>query len=99
MTTLVAYYVGRRAGAPLAELVHTVLGTTLVAAGASALNQVWERDTDKLMRRTRRRPLPDARLRRGSGALVRRGADRGRAHRALGAGESARCDGRAASRC
>ncbi len=62
MTTLVAYYVGRRTGAPLAELVHTVLGTTLVAAGASALNQVWERDTDKLMRRTRRRPLPDARL-------------------------------------
>ncbi len=62
VTTLVAYYVGRRAGAPLAELVHTVVGTTLVAAGASALNQVWEKDTDKLMRRTRRRPLPDARL-------------------------------------
>ena len=62
VTTLVAYYVGRRAGAPLAELFHTMVGTTLVAAGASALNQVWEKDTDKLMRRTRRRPLPDARL-------------------------------------
>jgi protoheme IX farnesyltransferase len=62
MTTCVAYYVGRRADAPWAELVHTVVGTTLVAAGASALNQVWERDTDKRMRRTRRRPLPDARL-------------------------------------
>ncbi|MGD9905105.1 MAG: heme o synthase [Vicinamibacterales bacterium] len=62
MTTLVAYYAGRRNGAPLAELVHTVVGTTLVAAGASALNQVWEKDTDKRMRRTRRRPLPDARL-------------------------------------
>ena len=62
MTTCVAYYVGRRAGAPLAEFVHTVAGTTLVAAGASALNQVWERDTDKLMRRTRRRPLPGERL-------------------------------------
>ncbi len=62
MTTLVAYYVGRRTGAPLAELLHTVAGTTLVAAGASALNQVWERDTDKLMRRTRRRPLPNDRL-------------------------------------
>jgi heme o synthase len=62
MTTLVAYYVGRRAGAPLSELVHTVVGTALVAGGASALNQVWERDTDKLMRRTRRRPLPDARV-------------------------------------
>ena len=41
VTTLVAYYVGRRVGAPLAELVHTAFGTTLVAAGASALNQVW----------------------------------------------------------
>ena len=62
MTTLVAYYVGRRAGAPLAELLHTAVGTTLVAGGASALNQLWEKDTDKLMQRTRRRPLPDARM-------------------------------------
>ena len=79
MTTLVAYYVGRRAGAPLAELLHTVAGTTLVAAGASALNQVWERDTDKLMRRTRRRPLPDDRLAVAPATVVRRRADRGRA--------------------
>ena len=49
---------GRRAGTPLAELVHTVIGTTLVAGGASAINQVWERDTDRLMRRTRRRRSP-----------------------------------------
>ena len=62
ITTLVALLPGRRAGAPLAELVHTAVGTTLVAGGASALNQLWEHDTDKLMRRTRRRPLPDARL-------------------------------------
>jgi protoheme IX farnesyltransferase len=62
MTTMVAYYVGRRAGAPLAELVHTALGTALVAGGASALNQIWEKDTDKLMQRTRRRPLPDGRM-------------------------------------
>ena len=40
-------------------LVHTLLGTFLVAGGASALNQVWERDTDQLMRRTRMRPLAD----------------------------------------
>lgn len=43
-------------------LVHTLVGTALVAGGASALNQHWERDTDRLMRRTRLRPLPDARL-------------------------------------
>ena len=39
-----------------------MVGTALVAGGASALNQFWERDTDRLMRRTRLRPLPDARL-------------------------------------
>ena len=39
-----------------------VAGTTLVAGGAAALNQVYERDTDALMRRTRMRPLPDGRV-------------------------------------
>jgi len=37
-------------------------GTGLVAAGASVLNQVMERDTDALMLRTRARPLPAGRL-------------------------------------
>jgi protoheme IX farnesyltransferase len=45
-----------------AAFFHTLVGTGLVAGGASALNQVWERESDKLMRRTRMRPLPDARL-------------------------------------
>lgn len=62
LTTLAGYYLGMKDDAALASLVHTVLGTTLVAGGASVLNQVWEKDTDRLMRRTRRRPLPDARL-------------------------------------
>jgi protoheme IX farnesyltransferase len=39
-----------------------IAGTALVAGGASAFNQVIERDTDGLMRRTRLRPLPDGRL-------------------------------------
>jgi protoheme IX farnesyltransferase len=44
---------------PMAE---AVAGTALVAGGAAVLNQVYERDTDALMRRTRRRPLPDGRV-------------------------------------
>ena len=62
LTTLAAYYLGVRAGTGLALLVHTLVGTALVAGGASALNQVWERDTDRLMSRTRLRPLPDLRM-------------------------------------
>jgi protoheme IX farnesyltransferase len=51
-------------GAPdLIVLVHALLGTALVAAGASALNQFLERRSDTLMQRTENRPLPAARMR------------------------------------
>ncbi len=39
-----------------------VIGTGLVAGGASAFNQIIEREPDRLMRRTRLRPMPDGRL-------------------------------------
>jgi protoheme IX farnesyltransferase len=48
--------------APFVLWLHTLLGTALVAAGASALNQVVERDHDALMRRTAGRPIPSGRL-------------------------------------
>jgi protoheme IX farnesyltransferase len=44
------------------RLWHTLLGTALVAAGASALNQFLERHSDALMKRTANRPLPSGRL-------------------------------------
>jgi heme o synthase len=43
-------------------VVCTVIGTALVAGGASGFNQVMERVPDSLMRRTRLRPVPDGRL-------------------------------------
>jgi protoheme IX farnesyltransferase len=46
----------------VALLVHAVAGTALVAAGASALNQLLERTRDARMRRTENRPLPAGRL-------------------------------------
>ncbi len=50
-------------GAPdFAVVLHTLVGTALVAAGASALNQLLERHSDALMRRTENRPLPSGRL-------------------------------------
>ena len=42
---------------PYAPLLHTLLGSLLVASGTGALNQVIERRFDSQMRRTSRRPL------------------------------------------
>jgi heme o synthase len=62
ITTLGGLYLASPEGVATSLLVHTLLGTALVAGGAAALNQVWERDTDRLMRRTSTRPLPQRRL-------------------------------------
>ncbi len=62
ITTLVGFYMGSRGTLPLAILLHTLVGTALVAGGASALNQYVEREFDARMVRTRNRPLPDGRL-------------------------------------
>lgn len=47
---------------PYIRLMHTLLGTLLVACGAGALNQAIERPFDSLMRRTSRRPLVAGRI-------------------------------------
>ena len=62
LTTAAAYSLGAGPDARLIDLVHTLLGTFLVAGGAAALNQVWERRTDRLMRRTQNRPMADQRM-------------------------------------
>lgn len=46
----------------LVGVIHTLLGTGLLAAGSSALNQVLEKDLDALMNRTAQRPLPSGRM-------------------------------------
>lgn len=43
-------------------LVHTLIGTGLIASGTAALNQWYERDADLLMRRTSARPLPSGKM-------------------------------------
>src|SRR5688572_19242904 len=68
VTTLAGLYLASPAGVEVGLLVNTLVGTALVAGGAAALNQVWERRTDALMRRTSMRPLPRGRLGTGEGA-------------------------------
>ena len=69
-TSIGGYYMARPNPLDLAVLVFTCVGTALVASGASALNQVSERDTDKLMNRTRHRPVADGRVTASEGRVV-----------------------------
>ena len=42
------------------EITYLMLGGTLVTAASNGANQIWEKDIDKLMKRTANRPLPMA---------------------------------------
>ena len=69
MSTGVGYYFGVKhqwgSMADWALLLHTMVGTGLIASGTAALNQWYERHSDGLMRRTAGRPLPMGRMQPG----------------------------------
>jgi heme o synthase len=70
MSTGVGYFFGLKRNffnpetgvADWALLIHTLIGTGLIASGTAALNQWYERDADLLMRRTSARPLPSGKM-------------------------------------
>jgi protoheme IX farnesyltransferase len=60
ITTFAGFYLGRGASwrnFPFLLMIHTLVGTLLVASGTGTLNQYIERRFDAQMRRTARRPL------------------------------------------
>jgi len=61
-TAAAGYYLGAADRFDVFTALNLVAGTALVAGGSSVFNQVYERDTDALMRRTWTRPLPEGRL-------------------------------------
>jgi protoheme IX farnesyltransferase len=61
-SSLAGYVMAGAEGLGALRVIGTLVGTGLVAGGASAFNQVIERDVDALMRRTRLRPMADQRL-------------------------------------
>jgi heme o synthase len=62
VTVAAGYLMAAGTSAKLLPLIHTLLGTTLVAGAASAWNMWLERVSDTRMRRTANRPLPAGRL-------------------------------------
>jgi protoheme IX farnesyltransferase len=69
VTAAIGYYLGAAESLNVARLVETVAGIALVAGGAAGLNQIYERHTDSLMRRTRTRPLAAQRITPGEAAV------------------------------
>jgi len=62
MTTSAGYYLASQGPFRFAGLIHTLIGTLLVASGTATLNQWMERRWDGQMRRTASRPLPSGRI-------------------------------------
>jgi protoheme IX farnesyltransferase len=62
VTVAAGYLMAAGTNAGFVPLVHTLIGTALVAGAASAWNMWLERATDARMRRTANRPLPAGRL-------------------------------------
>ena len=61
-TVATGFLLGARSDWRATTLTLTMLGTGLVAGGASAWNQLLERDRDARMKRTQNRPLPSGRV-------------------------------------
>jgi len=65
ITAAAGFWIGAPASSahfPWISLLHTLIGTILVAGGAATLNQVIELRSDAQMRRTARRPLVSGRI-------------------------------------
>ena len=62
ITTFVGFCMASRQGIDWLTLLHTLLGTALVAGSAAVLNQLMETNVDRLMERTKDRPLPSGRM-------------------------------------
>ena len=62
VTTFVGYCMGATGPLDWLKLLGATLGTALAAAAAAVLNQYMESHVDRLMERTRHRPLPSGRM-------------------------------------
>ena len=62
VTALGAMFLAAGGAPPLGATLAVLVGGTLGAGGANALNHYFDRDIDEVMQRTRRRPLPAHRV-------------------------------------
>ena len=58
VSTALGYYLGNTGQFELFNFLITIIGTTMLAGGAGAINHYIEKDLDMLMDRTKSRPIP-----------------------------------------
>ena len=58
VSTSLGYYLGNTGQFELFNFLITIIGTTMLAGGAGAINHYIEKDLDMLMERTKSRPIP-----------------------------------------
>ncbi len=62
LTAAAGFYLGTKSAFNFILFANSMIGIVLLAFGVSTLNQFIERRTDKLMNRTKNRPLPSGKL-------------------------------------
>lgn len=62
LTSAAGFYLGAADGFNILLFINSMLGITFLAFGVATLNQYWERETDILMERTSKRPLPSQKV-------------------------------------
>ncbi|OVE77502.1 protoheme IX farnesyltransferase [bacterium F11] len=70
ITAVAGFVLSSQGDVDLVRLLHTAMGTLLIAAGAGTLNMVIEKDIDARMKRTQKRPLPSGRLKAGEALFL-----------------------------
>ncbi|HKA22559.1 MAG TPA: heme o synthase [Blastocatellia bacterium] len=63
LTAVAGFCMGSNSGIDFLRLINMTIGIGLLSSGLSTLNQYMERELDRLMRRTKARPLPTGKLR------------------------------------
>jgi protoheme IX farnesyltransferase len=69
LSALLGYFMGTSV-IDLGKLLALTFGGFLLTGASNGLNQVWERDLDKLMNRTMNRPLPTGRMSTAEGLII-----------------------------
>ena len=62
LTSAAGFYLASTGPFDWTRFAHSMIAITLLAFGVATLNQYWERDLDKLMKRTAERPLPSGQV-------------------------------------